>query len=115
MGKEKQIGDVEAVHRGLEPRLEQALLVRGNRDFADRTSTRLVEGVLRKANAGRGPCVAEEIEATGPLVVERLPEYSDSQFVRGRSVDSLLSKYRDHLSDVLRRRSRPSLARPFES
>jgi hypothetical protein len=69
---------VESGHGALKRRLEQALLVRGSRDFADREEYQaFVDGVVRKANAGRGPRVAEEIEAMRPLVVERLPEYSE--------------------------------------
>jgi hypothetical protein len=78
VGKKEQNGDVEAGHRALKRRLEQALLVRGSRDFTDQDEYQaFVDGVVRKANAGRGPRVAEEIEAMRPLIVDRLPEYSD--------------------------------------
>jgi hypothetical protein len=78
VGKKEQNGDVEAGHRALKRRLEQALLVRGSRDFADQDEYQaFVDGVVRKANNGRGPRMAEEIEAMRPLVVERLPEYSE--------------------------------------
>lgn len=76
VGAKEQNGDVEASHRALKRRLEQALLVRGSRDFASQDEyERFVAGVVRKANAARGPRVAEDIEAMRPLVVERLPEY----------------------------------------
>jgi len=39
VGAKEQNGDVEASHRALKRRLEQALLVRDSRDFADQTST----------------------------------------------------------------------------
>jgi hypothetical protein len=78
VGAKEQNGDVEAGHRALKRRLEQALLVRGNRDFAGQDEyERFVAGVTRRANAARGPRVAEEIEAMKPLVVERLPEYTE--------------------------------------
>jgi hypothetical protein len=78
VGAKEQNGDVEAGHRALKQRLEQALLVRGSRDFADQVEyERFIVGVTRKANAGRGPRVAEDIEAMRPLVVERLPEYTE--------------------------------------
>ena len=78
VGAKEQNGDVEASHRALKQRLEQALLVRGSRDFADQAEyERFITGVTRKANAGRGPRVAEDIEAMRPLVVERLPEYTE--------------------------------------
>ena len=74
----EQNGDVEAGHRALKRRLEQALLVRGSRDFADQDEyERFVAGLVRKTNAARGPRVAEDIEAMRPLVVERLPEYTE--------------------------------------
>jgi Mu transposase-like protein len=78
VGAKEQNGDVEAGHRALKRRLEQALLVRGNRDFAGQDEyERFVADVTRKANGARGPRVAEEIEAMRPLVVERLPEYTE--------------------------------------
>jgi hypothetical protein len=74
----EQNGDVEAGHGALKRRLEQALLVRGSRDFGDQDEyQRFVAGVVRKANAARGPRVAEDMEAMRPLVVERLPEYTE--------------------------------------
>lgn len=76
VGAKEQNGDVEASNGALKRRLEQALLVRGSRDFADQDEyEHFVAGVVRKANAARGPRVAEEIEAMRPLVVARLPEY----------------------------------------
>lgn len=78
VGAKEQNGDVEAGNGALKRRLEQALLVRGGRDFAGQDEYEgFIAGVLRKANAARGPRVAEEIEAMRPLVVERLPEYSE--------------------------------------
>jgi transposase len=78
VGAKEQNGDVEASNGALKRRLEQALLVRGSRDFADRDEyEHFVAKVVRKANASRGPRVAEEIEAMRPLVVERLPEYAE--------------------------------------
>jgi hypothetical protein len=80
VGAKEQNGDVEASHRALKRRLEQALLVRDSRDFADQDEyERFVAKVVRKANAARGPRVAEEIEAMRPLVVDRLPEYTQMQ------------------------------------
>ena len=78
VGAKEQNGDVEASNGALKRRLEQALLVRGSRDFADQDDyERFVAKVVRKANASRGPHVAEEIEAMRPLVVDRLPEYTE--------------------------------------
>jgi transposase len=78
VGAKEQNGDVEAGHRALKRRLEQALLVRGSRDFVDQGEyENFVAGVVRKANAARGPRVAEDMEAMRPLVVDRLPEYTE--------------------------------------
>jgi transposase len=78
VGAKEQNGDVEASNGALKRRLEQALLVRGSRDFADQAEyERFIVGVTSKANAGRGPRVAEDIEAMRPLIVERLPEYTE--------------------------------------
>jgi hypothetical protein len=76
----EQNGDVEASHRALKNRLEQALLVRGSRDFdsVDVLQT-FVHEVLRKANAARGSRVAEEIAAMRPLVATRLPEFKEER------------------------------------
>jgi hypothetical protein len=76
VGKKEQNGDVEASHRPLKSRLEQALLLRGSRDFASTDAwEEFVHGVLRKANAARGPRVAQELEAMGAVRPERLPDY----------------------------------------
>ena len=78
VGAKEQNGDVEASNGALKRRLEQALLVRGSRDFGDQDDyERFIAKVVRKANASRAPRVAEEIEAMRPLMVERLPEYSE--------------------------------------
>lgn len=76
IGAKEQNGDVEASHRALKGRLEQALLVRGHRDFESREAWQsFVHGVLRKANAARGARVQEELAALRPLTAARLPEY----------------------------------------
>jgi hypothetical protein len=76
VGAKEQNGDVEASHRALKRRLEQALLVRGSRDFESVEAWQaFVDEVVRKANAGRGPRVAEELQAMRELDVAKLPEY----------------------------------------
>jgi hypothetical protein len=80
VGAKEQNGDVEASHRALKARLAQALLLRGSRDFESvETWERFVQGVLRKANEGRGRRVGEELAAMRPLVVDRLPEYTEEE------------------------------------
>jgi hypothetical protein len=78
----EQNGDVEASNGALKRRLEQALLVRGSRDFESvETWQRFVHDVLRKANAGRGSRVAEELAVMRVLDVGKLPEFVE-QVVR---------------------------------
>ena len=78
VGASEQNGDVEAGNGALKRRLEQALLRRGSRDFPDvATWQSFVDDVTRKANAGRGPRVAEELSAMRELNVARLPEFHE--------------------------------------
>lgn len=80
VGAKEQNGDVEAGNGALKRRLEQALLVRGSRDFDTVDAWQaFVDGVLRKANAGRGPRVAEELGVMRELDVARLPEYVEDE------------------------------------
>ena len=80
VGAKEQNGDVEASNGALKRRLIQALALRGNRDFESREKWEsFVHQVLRKANAARGPRVAQEIEAMRPLVVAKLPEYVEER------------------------------------
>ena len=73
----EQNGDVEASNGALKRRLEQALLVRGSRDFESVEAwQRFVHEVLRKANAGRGSRVGEELGTMRVLAVDRLPEFA---------------------------------------
>lgn len=56
----EQNGDVEAGNGAHKHRIEQALLVRGSRDFESAEAYQLfLDGIARKANAGRGPRVGE--------------------------------------------------------
>lgn len=81
VGKKEQNGDVEAGHRALKSRLEQALLVRGSRDFASVDAWQaFVDQVVRKANASRGRRVIEELAAMRPIDVSRLPEYVEESY-----------------------------------
>lgn len=82
VGAKEQNGDVEAGHRALKRRLEQALLIRGSRDFADRDAWQaFVDEQLRKANQRRGPRVGEDLAAMRPLDVSRLPEFVEDTAV----------------------------------
>jgi hypothetical protein len=77
VGAKEQNGDVEARNGALKRRLEQALLVRGSRDFEDvATWQRFVDDVCRRSNAARDR-VAEELSCMRALNVKRLPEYEE--------------------------------------
>ena len=76
IGAKEQNGDVESSNGALKRRLEQALLVRGSRDFESGDAWQaFVDDVVRKANARRGPRVAEELQGMRELDVAKLPEY----------------------------------------
>jgi Mu transposase, C-terminal domain len=62
----------------LKRRLEQALLVRGSRDFESVGAWEsFVATVVRKANKARGQRVVDDLAAMRPLDVSRLPEFTE--------------------------------------
>src|SRR6516225_12431329 len=66
-------GDCEQGHRRLKEALEQALLVRGSRDFADRLAyERWLQQVVGPRNTARHAKVAEEVAVLRPLPAGRL-------------------------------------------
>lgn len=76
LGEKEQNGDVEASNGAIKRRLEQALLVRGSRDFESLDAWQaFIDETLRKANANRGRRVAEDLAAMRELDVSKLPEY----------------------------------------
>jgi len=76
IGAKEQNGDVEAGNGAIKRRLEQALLVRGSRDFASPNDWQaFIDQVLRKANSARGPRVTEDLEAMRELNVAKLLEF----------------------------------------
>ena len=61
-------GDVESQNGHLKDRIEQALLLRGSRDFVSRDdSMAFVQGVVDHANAGRSKRFAQEQQSLGAL------------------------------------------------
>jgi hypothetical protein len=81
VGAKEQNGDVEAANGALKRALEQALLVRGSRDFDSREAWQsFVDDVMRKANRSRGRRVAEDMAAMRELNVSRLPEFVEEDF-----------------------------------
>ncbi|HET9623969.1 MAG TPA: IS21 family transposase [Kofleriaceae bacterium] len=80
VGAKEQNGDVEASNGAIKRRLEQALLVRGSRDFDSVEAWQaFVDQSLRKANANRGPRVAEDLAAMRELNAAKLPEYVEDE------------------------------------
>ena len=76
IGESEQNGDVEASNGALKRRLEQALLIRGSRDFESVDAWQaFVDEVVGKANKNRGGRVGEDFTAMRELAVTKLPEY----------------------------------------
>jgi hypothetical protein len=66
-------GDVESSHRHFKEAVEQALLLRGSRDFASREEYgQLLQSVQARRNAGRTGKLAEELAVLRPLPAQRL-------------------------------------------
>lgn len=77
----EQNGDVEAANGALKRALNQALLVRGSRDFESRDAWQaFVDDVMRKANHRRGARVAADLTAMRELNVGKLPEFVEEDF-----------------------------------
>jgi len=67
-------GDCESLHGHLKTTIDQALLLRGSRDFASRQEyQRFLDEVFAKKNAGRSKRFAEEQAALGSLPASRVP------------------------------------------
>jgi len=72
-GKANENGDVEQRHHRFKRAMEQALLLRGHRDFADRVEYEaFVRRLLVQLNAGRRGRLAEELDKLRPLPERRL-------------------------------------------
>lgn len=80
VGKANQNGDVEGAHRVLKGRVEQQLLLRGNRDFVSVGSyVEFLQGVMERGNGLRRHRLAEELSVMRVLDVRALPECSEEQ------------------------------------
>ena len=76
-GKANENGDVEQRHHRFKRALEQALLLRGSRDFANRADYEaFVRDLLKQLNAGRQARLAEEMRALRPLPDRRREAYT---------------------------------------
>jgi len=66
-------GDVESLHRHFKRAVEQALLLRGSRDFESREAYRVfLRKVIDHRNAGRQERLAEELKVLRKLPTERI-------------------------------------------
>jgi hypothetical protein len=76
VGAKEQNGDVEAANGAIKRRLDQALKLRGHRDFDSVEQWQsFVDATLTKSNRGRSARVAEELAAMREIHVAKLPEY----------------------------------------
>jgi hypothetical protein len=72
-------GSIESRHGHLKDRLDQALLLRGSRDFADLDAyRRFVAEVVAQANASRRDLLALEQPHLRPLPAARTPAYEET-------------------------------------
>ena len=70
-------GDVEQRHHRLKRAVEQALLLRGSRDFESRgTYEGFLKNLLRRCNLGREVRLKEELAVMGRLPARRLDDYT---------------------------------------
>jgi len=77
VGKKEQNGDVESLNGSLKRRLEQHLLLRGDRDFASLEEYETwLDGVVEKANRLRRKRLGEELAVMKEVKVRRLPEFN---------------------------------------
>jgi hypothetical protein len=78
IGESHQNGDIEASNGALKRRLEQHLLLRGDRDFVSvETYQAFIDEVLVQANALRRVRLTEELLVMQPLTAARLPRYRE--------------------------------------
>ena len=79
-GRGHENGDVEQGHHRLKRATEQALLLRGRRDFESRTEYDVFLGkVIAGRNRGRSEKYAEELARMAPLPTTRLSEHRAEQ------------------------------------
>jgi transposase len=76
-GRAHENGDVEQSHHRFKRAVEQALLLRGRRDFASREEyTEFLRELLRRRNSVRRERLATELAVLRPLPGRRLEDYS---------------------------------------
>lgn len=75
-GKANENGDVEQRHHRFKRAVEQSLLLRGSRDFADRQEYKgFIKKMLARLNAGRKKRFEEDVKVLKPLPAIRLDDY----------------------------------------
>ena len=78
VGKKEQNGDVEAANGALKRRLEQELLMRGNREFSCKSDyEKWLADVVDRNNRGRKKRLDDERAVMRPLHTVRLPEFTE--------------------------------------
>jgi hypothetical protein len=77
-GKSNENGDVEQSHYRIKERVNQALLLRGSRDFTDRVEyNEFLRKILYTRNLGRSKRLQEELAVMKPLPAYRLDDYRE--------------------------------------
>jgi hypothetical protein len=77
-GKSNENGDVEQSHYRVKERIDQALLLRGSRDFADRGEYNdFLRKLIYRKNLGRSKRFQEELAVMKPLPACRLNDYRE--------------------------------------
>jgi hypothetical protein len=86
-GKSNENGDVEQAHYRIKERLDQALLLRGSRDFSSRRQyDEFLQKIFRARNLNRRQRLEEERAVLKPLPTYRLEDYREWRvMVCGRS------------------------------
>ncbi len=75
-GKGNENGDVESSHRHFKDAVDQALMLRGSREFESRLAyAEFLHKLLEQKNAGRQKRLAEELALLGPLPERQLEGY----------------------------------------
>ena len=70
-------GDVEQRHRRFIEAVDQALMLRGHRDFDDQAAdAAFLDGIVKQLNAGRQQRLAEEQPLLRPLPARRVDDYT---------------------------------------
>jgi hypothetical protein len=77
-GKSNENGDVEQSHYRIKERIDQELLLRGSRDFADRGAYNdFLRKLIDRKNLGRSKRFQEELAVMKPLPAFRLNDYRE--------------------------------------